>query len=482
MDANIDFLEGQSRNIKKLRNELSALSDAYKTNKGYSSSQRQQATDITNKLRYGIEQYCFYLNMLQDYIQVTIPVDPFVDVLDIVGNEELSEEKQKHLLDLLHDERDGKDGVFSKYERDWFKDTYTKLDFIIENYSFLQCWESSYQQTISEDLMNPSNNANNTKSKIIKKFEQLKKNTQEENNEEFGDVTEKATAEVFEDKLKNKNKQITTSLIRSNQILKSTVLQTDLNLEEIYIQGNMLTELNDKFDVLDTLLNHSSKIMKLIEKNGSKEKRRVYLSFGFLILCISWVLWKRLIRGPLKLLLWIWFNFFKKILYTTGIASRKKIVFDQPIFEEVTSLLTTSIPQQTKTSSVTESIKSVISSSVSSIPKKVVSTSSISSLIKKASTAKVKNSTMSTPSISSIIQKASVVKVKNSIIHAPVIQKCLNRTTSKAVAKKISMTIGSAVTKKSPIIKASNSSKNLVKSAIPAFNETIKAVVNSTSS
>ncbi|KAL6932641.1 hypothetical protein ACO0OL_004122 [Hanseniaspora opuntiae] len=364
MTGNIDSLEGQIKNIRKLRNELTTYSKTYKVKKSYALAQIDNITDITNKLRYGIEQYCFYLNMMQDYIQITIPVDPFVDVLDIVGNEELSEEKQAHILDILNEDRGIRNSRFSDYEREWFEDMYNKLDFVIENYGFLQHWESSFQEAVSENTIDAPK-SENTKSQLLKKFDSFKENFQNENGEIFSDVDEKATAEVFEDKLKSKNKQITNSLIRSNQILKSTVLQTDLNLEEIYIQGNMLTELNDKFDILDTLLTQSSKIMKLIEKNGSKEKRRVYMSLGFLVLCISWVIWKRLIRGPLKLVLWIWFSFFKKILFTTGVVSRKKIVYDQPIFEKVTSILSSTDVVSNQLASVTETINSVLSSTES---------------------------------------------------------------------------------------------------------------------
>lgn len=394
MTANIDSLERQIKNIRKLRNELTTYSKTYKAKKSYTLAQIDNITDITNKLRYGIEQYCFYLNMTQDYIQVTIPVDPFVDVLDIVGNEELSEEKQARILDILNKDRGFRNNIFSDYEREWFEDMCNKLDFVIENYGFLQHWESSFQKALSENSIH-SPKSENAKSNILKKFDSFKENLQRENGDIFSDSDEKATAEVFEDKLKNKNKQITNSLIRSNQILKSTVLQTDLNLEEIYIQGNMLTELNDKFDILDTLLTQSSKIMKLIEKNGSKEKRRVYMSLGFLALCISWVIWKRLIRGPLKLVLWIWFSFFKKILFTTGVVSRKKIVFDQPIFEEVTSVLSSTHATSNQLTDATETLNSVLSS--------IESTNSSATAVINS----LRNNTINSESVSYLSEKMS---------------------------------------------------------------------------
>ena len=232
----------------------------------------------------------------------------------------------------------------------------------------------------------------------------------------------------------------------------------------------MLTELNDKFDVLDTLLTQSSKIMKLIEKNGSKEKRRVYMSFGFLILCISWVLWKRLIRGPLKLVLWLWFNFFKKILYTTGVVGRKKIVFDQPIFEEVTSLLTNDISKTTSLSSISESVKSVINSTAASIPTKLINSTSILSIAKKASIPKIKNDT-----INATI--ASISEIKKTPIDTIAIQKNINTT----IARGINTTIDSLISENDSIINASNLTLNSTKAVISSLNKTTKSLFNSTS-
>ncbi|OBA27707.1 Sec20-domain-containing protein [Hanseniaspora valbyensis NRRL Y-1626] len=223
-----------------------------------------------------------------------------------------------------------------------------------------------------ENLLKPA-----TENKLYKKYLNFKETIEkeehklEDRSEHIGakDASDKVSALTFKDKLKDKNQMITKSLVRSNQILKSTVLQTELNLEEIFIQGNLLTDLNDKFDILDTLLSQSSKLMKMIEKNGSKEKRQVYYSLGFLIACVSWVVWKRLVRGPVKLLIWIWFNFFKRILYFTGFLKRNKVVVGEPIFQELTSMISESTPiiSSTLSSSVSSSSIIEIASNISSV-------------------------------------------------------------------------------------------------------------------
>ncbi|SSD60513.1 uncharacterized protein SCODWIG_02274 [Saccharomycodes ludwigii] len=148
----------------------------------------------------------------------------------------------------------------------------------------------------------------------LEEYENQLTETDDENNNEETSVNFNTT----KDKISKINKQITQSLVRSNQILKASVLQTELNLEELGSQTTLLTELSDKFEMVNTVLNKSSKLIRIIERSGSQEKKRIYYSLGFLVLCISWVVWKRIIRGPLKLVLWIWFRFFKTILYSFG--------------------------------------------------------------------------------------------------------------------------------------------------------------------
>ena len=384
------ILERYSKDINGLRVSLLKFTKLYNDNKNYKTSDTTEISDLCNKLRYFIEQYCFHLNILQDFIQISIPIDPFVDVLDIFPSEELPAFKQKHLLQLLrgnssNETQSFKTDFFNDYDKRWFDFMIKHINFILESYNFLKHWEAGYNNKImkkleiqKENLLKPT-----TENKLYKKYLDFKESIEKEKQKledssehiEAKDASDKVSALTFKDKLKDKNQMITKSLVRSNQILKSTVLQTELNLEEIFIQGNLLTDLNDKFDILDTLLSQSSKLMKMIEKNGSKEKRQVYYSLGFLIACVSWVIWKRLVRGPIKLLIWIWFNFFKRILYFTGFLKRNKVIVGEPIFQEITSIISESTPI---ISSTLSSLSSSSSSSTSSI---IEIASNISSVI-----------------------------------------------------------------------------------------------------
>lgn len=116
------------------------------------------------------------------------------------------------------------------------------------------------------------------------------------------------------------NKKITSNLIRTNQILRSSVLQSELNVDELKQQTDTLTLVNDKFDRFNALSQASTKLIKAINSSSYQEKQRVYMALGFFVTCIAWVVWKRILKYPIRLLFWLCFKFFKSILYAIGIG------------------------------------------------------------------------------------------------------------------------------------------------------------------
>ncbi|AEY98028.1 FAFR344Cp [Eremothecium gossypii FDAG1] len=124
------------------------------------------------------------------------------------------------------------------------------------------------------------------------------------------------------DRLLATNKAITSNLIRSNHVLQSSVLQSELNMDELAQQTASLAGLGRRFDQLGLVLHRSAAIVRSIEASSGKEKQRVYLALSFLGACIAWVVWRRLLRGPLRLLLWLWFHTFRRALGLLGLLPR----------------------------------------------------------------------------------------------------------------------------------------------------------------
>ncbi|CAI4057862.1 hypothetical protein SUVZ_02G6020 [Saccharomyces uvarum] len=122
------------------------------------------------------------------------------------------------------------------------------------------------------------------------------------------------------EKLLSKTKLLTNNLVRGNQILQSGILQSDLNLDELRAQTHSLTQVDDKYTQFETVFKKTADLVKVLENASHQEKRDVYLSLGFLVCCVSWVLWRRIFKLPVKVGLWLLFKFFKGILMTLGLV------------------------------------------------------------------------------------------------------------------------------------------------------------------
>lgn len=158
-------------------------------------------------------------------------------------------------------------------------------------------------------------------------------------------------------------KKLTKNLIKGNQILQSGILQSDLNLDEVRQQTNSLQKLDDKYDQFQTVFNKTSSLVKSLEKASNNEKRDVYFALFFLIACISWIIWRRILKLPVKLLLWMCFKFFKSILMAIGLI--QSTISTTTTTPDISSATTTNIVKQTVQSiehAVEEAVDRILSS------------------------------------------------------------------------------------------------------------------------
>ncbi|CAX41186.1 secretory vesicle transport protein, putative [Candida dubliniensis CD36] len=130
--------------------------------------------------------------------------------------------------------------------------------------------------------------------------------------------TQKETEASINQQIVNQNKSITKSLQASRQLLSAGILQSELNIENIDQQTKDLYKLNEGFIQFNDLLNRSKKIVKFIEKQDKADRQRIYLSMGFFILCCSWVVYRRILRRPLKIFLWSFFKIFNIFNWLLG--------------------------------------------------------------------------------------------------------------------------------------------------------------------
>lgn len=160
------------------------------------------------------------------------------------------------------------------------------------------------------------------------------------------------------------NKQITSSLQATRQLLSATVLQSELNIDSLDQQTKDLHKLNDEFVRFNDLLNKSRQIVKFIEKQDKLDKRRIYLSIAFFALCCAWVIWKRILRLPVRMLLWSFFRVFGIVGWLFGGKSGIAIVspVESPslnIYATVSEIMDTTTAKDVSTFSDISSVSDI---------------------------------------------------------------------------------------------------------------------------
>lgn len=127
----------------------------------------------------------------------------------------------------------------------------------------------------------------------------------------FAGRSTKKSKETVDDQIFAKNKSITMALQSTRQMMVSSVVQTELNIESLDQQTKDINQLSFKLSDLTLTLGKSRNIVRFIEQQDKKDKKRIYLSIGFLVLCSVWVLWRRILRVPVRLFLWTFFKVFR---------------------------------------------------------------------------------------------------------------------------------------------------------------------------
>ncbi|KAI5968078.1 SEC20 [Candida margitis] len=139
----------------------------------------------------------------------------------------------------------------------------------------------------------------------------------------FSNRSSQKTADAsISQQINQQNTKITSSLQKSRDLLSTTILQSELNIDSIDQQTKDLTKLNESFIQFSDLLNKSRGIIKFIEKQDKSDRQRIYLSMGFFILCCCWVLYRRVLRRPISILFWSFFKIFNIFNWILGTRSR----------------------------------------------------------------------------------------------------------------------------------------------------------------
>ena len=191
---------------------------------------------------------------------------------------------------------------------------------------------------------------------------------------------EKLNELTKQDQLLEKNKKITSKLQNINTIMHESVLSGEKNLQDLSGSTSSMASLSNKYGHFAEVLVKTNGLVKTINESSDAERRQIYRSIYFFIFVCCYIIYKRILKRPVHLFLWLFFNFFR---YT--MLGGKKIGFLGGNRKETLNYVTASISASASVSSVTSSaISSVTSSIPSGITSSVISNnSSLSDTISK---------------------------------------------------------------------------------------------------
>lgn len=211
----------------------------------------------------------------------------------------------------------------------------SKLSYFQEKYELYRLIEPN----LKEDLKKAQLEAYKKENQVIHQQRLTKYNCKAEMKESgkstdlFAGRSQKSQASkdgtCVEDQITTHNKNITSSLKQTRQLMNMSVMQTELNIDSLDQQYKDLHTFNSKMVDMESILLKSRQIVKFIERQDRNDKKRIYLAIGFLILCSAWVLWRRVLKTPFRIFMWTilkTFGFVNWITATVHSSELKSVV------------------------------------------------------------------------------------------------------------------------------------------------------------
>lgn len=128
-------------------------------------------------------------------------------------------------------------------------------------------------------------------------------NNDQLNNEGLND--EKLEELSNQERLLRQNTKLTDKLQNVNALIKSTLLAGEINISELDISTNSISNLGESYAFFGDVLNKTNGLVKSINKASKSERAIIYRSLYFFISVCCWILWRRIFKRPVLLVLWL---------------------------------------------------------------------------------------------------------------------------------------------------------------------------------
>lgn len=111
-------------------------------------------------------------------------------------------------------------------------------------------------------------------------------------------------ADLAQSLQETKSEDITQVLQRMHEMAQGEILKGELNISELDMSSRTLRELQEKYSGVDILLNGSKRLVKVLDEADKWDRRCMLASLGFLAFVMCYIVYRRILSGPLKVLVW----------------------------------------------------------------------------------------------------------------------------------------------------------------------------------
>ena len=153
-----------------------------------------------------------------------------------------------------------------------------------------------------------------------------------------------------QERLLQQNNMLTDKLQNVNNLMKSTLLAGEINLNELEISTSTLSNLSDSYAFFGNVLNKTNTLVKSISKASKSEREMIYRSLYFFISVCCWILWRRIFKRPVLLLLWLVVSPIKLLFRSTSSGKSPPLVASSILSATLSTLgatISTTIPDDT---------------------------------------------------------------------------------------------------------------------------------------
>ncbi|KAK9467028.1 Sec20-domain-containing protein [Lipomyces arxii] len=166
----------------------------------------------------------------------------------------------------------------------------------------------------------------------------------------------------------------TASLKRTHQLLEMEIAKSEYSLDVLDESNVKLRKLTEKYTAFDVVLGTSRRVISILEQADKYDRIYMLCSMGFLLIVLLWILWRRVLRGPARLLIWTAVKSFGIVSWVTGRRESKNVIMSKDVntltlaMNDVISTLASDIESYTTASSETiQAVATTIAAAITTV-------------------------------------------------------------------------------------------------------------------